>query len=343
MNGTCLKLEKLEPNEFVIIKYVYEIKEEDIDKPIKNTVVKLTGKVGEEKKPVIPKGEKLPEVEIPEDKVKGEGSVRIIKTLTHYNQFLGDACFVFDVEAKLDGNIIYSDVIAMNFSEAGPRSYEIDHLPIGTEVTVTEVYSGHSYELEEGCQKSQTVKIDTINTEKEIEFTNTYNNKLIAGKSLVNHYTYSEEHRYLVNQESLAYQDKNQFEVRKLAGGYGDPFDWTYYEVEEDLIEGGKRISVINDLQPKYVRLKVFAPQKILDDLEIASGSEKWEYRADDGYIHYNEILPSGEETEPLIIKVNIPEGYTQDFNVIIVVEASRVLYSDGVPYEDWDLIMDDN
>lgn len=215
----------------------------------------------------------------------------------------------------------------------------IDHLPLGAEVTVTEIYSGATYDLKEVCSKSQTVIIDSIDQEKKVEFTNICNDKARVGKSLVNHYTYSNDQYWVTRDVNLAYEAEDKFYSRKIA--YGPALGLFYdCEIIEQLSGLDKHITVINSGdRDEFARLKVFAPQEILDNMDIASDSGKWEYKADDGYVYYKDILAPGEETEPLIIDVNIPEGYTQDFNIIVVIEVVPALNNDdGTLYADWEL-----
>ena len=72
------------------------------------------------------------------------GSLEIRKTLPVY---VGpeEAFFVFNITAIYDGEIIYSDVAAMRLHDAGLQSIFIEPLPVGAEVTVTEVYDGTQY------------------------------------------------------------------------------------------------------------------------------------------------------------------------------------------------------
>ena len=104
----------LDPGETGYIDYEYTVTKEDLGGPIKNkaTIVSTEPPV-----PKPPKGEKEPEIEIPEEEVDGEGSVVIIKYIDGYRDDghgARDIFFVFKVEAKLEGEIIYSNVVGMS-------------------------------------------------------------------------------------------------------------------------------------------------------------------------------------------------------------------------------------
>lgn len=121
------------------------------------------------------------------------GSLVIDKTLNSYNTTLGPATFVFKVEAEKDHEILYSNVVSLVFDGTGTRSLTIDKLPAGAQVTVTEVYSGASYQLT--TESSHTVTILTEGAEGSpvhVSFGNAYNGQLNGGASVVNRFTNEE-------------------------------------------------------------------------------------------------------------------------------------------------------
>ncbi len=65
--------------------------------------------------------------------------------------------------------------------------------------------------------------------------------------------------------------------------------------------------------------------------------SEGWSLN-DDGYYYYSGVVSVGESAPKLYLTVTPKEGATADsFNVVIVEEATKVLYdSDGKAYADW-------
>ena len=111
------------------------------------------------------------------------GDLVINKTLSSYNATLGDASFVFQVEATgLNGDTVYSDVVSLVFDA-------------GAQVTVTEVYSGASYSLTADTAQTQQVQIVADGEEGapvSVSFENEYNESLNGGSSVENHFNYTE-------------------------------------------------------------------------------------------------------------------------------------------------------
>ena len=127
------------------------------------------------------------------------GDLVITKELTTYNATVGGATFVFQVEATKDYSaiggeekVVYSDVVMLEFDAAGQQSITIDNLPAGAEVTVTEVYSGGSYEATEGSEFTVTIIADEVVSEETlvatVTFTNEYNGNLNGGSGVINHF-----------------------------------------------------------------------------------------------------------------------------------------------------------
>lgn len=133
------------------------------------------------------------------------GDLVIRKNLDAYNETIGGATFVFQVEAvKTDvdtGNakVVYSDVVSMTFKAPGTDSITIKDIPAGAVVTVTEVYSGASYQLtSDGTQKVIIVADDETSEEDEpvsVTFANTYDGRSNGGNGVVNSFIYNEENR----------------------------------------------------------------------------------------------------------------------------------------------------
>lgn len=118
------------------------------------------------------------------------GSLIIEKQLDSYNATLGPASFVFQVEGEKDYEQVYSNVVSIVFDGAGSKSVQIDELPAGATFTVTEIYSGASYTLT--TAPSQTAKIIAEGEEGSpvsVSFTNTYDERMNGGASIVNHFT----------------------------------------------------------------------------------------------------------------------------------------------------------
>lgn len=116
----------------------------------------------------------------------------IEKSLREYNASLGATTFLFEVRAELDGEIVYSNVVSLTFSGAGTQSVTVQDIPAGAHVTVTEVYSGGSYEVADG-QASVDIPALALPEGDEVTrvaFTNTYTDERIPDGSVVNRYVY---------------------------------------------------------------------------------------------------------------------------------------------------------
>lgn len=115
------------------------------------------------------------------------GNLIIRKTLYTYHEGLRGASFIFEIHAVKEDRLVYSDVVSLVFDEAGSRSLTVEQIPAEAEVTVTEVYSGSSYQnVGAGVQRT-TTKADTGVS---VDFANTYDSHLRGGSSVVNHFKY---------------------------------------------------------------------------------------------------------------------------------------------------------
>ena len=125
----------------------------------------------------------------------------------------------------------------------------------------------------------------------------------------------------------------------------------TKSQITEQFSDWTKRIQLSNTGTAEcYVRARVFAGSTY--GLEY-SGSTGWR-DGGDGYWYYDEILPAGGTTGELQVKITLPAvtvedpaletppPYTEDFNVVVIQECTAVLYEeDGIPYADWDAVLD--
>lgn len=147
------------------------------------------------------------------------GDLVIEKDLLSYNATVGGATFVFQVEAVKDykvtdsdassaigstitasdstgtQKVVYSDVVSITFDAAGKKSVLIENIPAGAEVTVTEVYSGGSYEAAGENEFTTTIIADEVveaegrtETVATVTFTNDYSGELNGGSGVVNHF-----------------------------------------------------------------------------------------------------------------------------------------------------------
>ncbi len=75
------------------------------------------------------------------------GQLKINKILDNFNETLGKATFVFQVEGRdEDGNLAYSEVVSTTHESLATETVVLDQIPAGIRVSVEEVYSGASYE-----------------------------------------------------------------------------------------------------------------------------------------------------------------------------------------------------
>lgn len=86
-----------------------------------------------------------------------------------------------------------------------------------------------------------------------------------------------------------------------------------------------------------FVRVKAIYPSNVTVKMD-KDNSKGWSLK-EDGYYYYGEIVKANKEnpfkTNDLKLKIEAPKDATE-FNVIIVQEATKVLYKDGEPYADW-------
>ena len=123
------------------------------------------------------------------------GDLEIIKTLkTWENSSVAEdgsgtinATFVFDVKATLDGEVVYSNAVAVHFNGPGSESAVIKHLPAGASVVVTERYSGATYELKSELEQTTTI---VANDMVSVGFKNDYTTNRRGGHGVTNQFTY---------------------------------------------------------------------------------------------------------------------------------------------------------
>ena len=131
------------------------------------------------------------------------GNLVINKELVDHNATFGNnATFVFQIDITTLDNKKETRIEELTFDAAGSHSVTIEKIPAGSQVTVTEVYSGASYEL--ASAKSQ--KTDIIaNPEKksevefrpaEVSFINKHNGRTNGGYGVKNNFKLDENGQY---------------------------------------------------------------------------------------------------------------------------------------------------
>lgn len=108
---------------------------------------------------------------------------------------------VFRIEAELNGQKIYSNVVPAEFVNGEIVLKETIMIPVGATVTVTEEYDGAAFDGENG--DNQPVTKTAIYTEDgenapkyEVSFENTYNGKEIGGDIVTNSFTKNDQGSY---------------------------------------------------------------------------------------------------------------------------------------------------
>ncbi len=123
------------------------------------------------------------------EREKRFGSLEILKTLLTY-ETSSDAVFVFLIEGTDDaGNLVYSDQVTLAFQAPGQKRVQVDNIPVGAHVTVTEIYTGASYELVSDPDQTVIIEAETL---AHVEFTNDYDRRQNGGYGITNHFGYVE-------------------------------------------------------------------------------------------------------------------------------------------------------
>lgn len=125
------------------------------------------------------------------------GSLEIVKNLVTYNVNV-PAVFVFQVEAALDGQNVYSNVVTLTFTEPGQKSALIDNIPVGAQVTVREVYSGASYKITSADVQNAVISAENVAS---VEFTNDHDTTTHGGGGVNNHFTYDTQNGWRLEQQ----------------------------------------------------------------------------------------------------------------------------------------------
>lgn len=118
-------------------------------------------------------------------------------------------------------------------------------------------------------------------------------------------------------------------------GGIPISVGTTTTTIDDDVKNMVKSISITNTgKSPCFVRVKVYAPDQIkLSFSPVESGD--WTDEGN-GYWYYTKVLAAEGKTSVLEVTID-PNGYTDNFDVIVVEEHSIVQYDEnGDPAPDW-------
>lgn len=127
------------------------------------------------------------------------GDLRIEKILDSYDTSSKKVTFVFNITAEKNGKRVFADVEELTFSSAGNDVVEIiGKIPVGSEIKVTEVYSGSAYKLVTDKSEDGVIKIMPIpekpedSSEVTYKFQNTYSGDTRQGHGLKNHFEWKD-------------------------------------------------------------------------------------------------------------------------------------------------------
>lgn len=122
------------------------------------------------------------------------GKLNITKKLQNYNATLGKTTFVFQIVGKDEkGEVRYEEVESLTFEGAGSNTITLDKIPAGLNVTVTEVYSGASYEIVGSNEETALIWSEAAvslggHTEAAVSFRNAYDGGNRGGYGVTNHF-----------------------------------------------------------------------------------------------------------------------------------------------------------
>lgn len=119
----------------------------------------------------------------------GTGSIEIVKDLLSY-ETNHEAFFLFQAEGMLDGKNVYSNLVSIRFDNYGEKRVLLDNIPVGAEVTVTEIYSTPGYSIVGVDSGAITVSADEVLS---VRFENEYDGNRDHGGGIMNNFDYDLE------------------------------------------------------------------------------------------------------------------------------------------------------
>lgn len=117
------------------------------------------------------------------------GSIEIVKDLLSY-ETSHEAFFVFQIEGTVDGENVYSNLVSMRFDGAGEQRRLVENIPVGADVTVTEIYSTPGYSIVGADSGTITVLPDEVVS---IRFENDWDENRNKGGGVMNTFDYDPE------------------------------------------------------------------------------------------------------------------------------------------------------
>lgn len=117
-------------------------------------------------------------------------SLKIIKQLINYDEIGGPATFDFQIVAMLDEKKVCDKIVSLTFEAAGEQYCIVDDIPVGAEVTVTELNTNASYKLVEGWASSQTITLQLDTEFNEVKFVNEFTGTTVKSGRIINRFEY---------------------------------------------------------------------------------------------------------------------------------------------------------
>ncbi len=130
------------------------------------------------------------------------GRLDITKILDNFNETLGTTTFVFRVEGSDEDGNIFSEVVSTTHESLANETVSIEKIPAGMTVTVTEIYTGASYEIVGEIAKDVKIWSDAAVREANgetidgqivqsgaVSFENRYNGGNRGGYGVMNEFT----------------------------------------------------------------------------------------------------------------------------------------------------------
>lgn len=216
--------------------------------------------------------------------------LKIVNTVNN-KQDTEEAIFVYEIKAQKNGEIVYKDVASIKQTIDGKQEIIIDgKIPVGSQVTVKEVYTGGKYDCTNGETKTYTAVDTNIDM---VEFINENNGKTIQSEFAIVDCNYDEAREGW--NYNIEYSNTELIHIEYA--------NWTAY------------ITVSNEQSEVLVRLKNYT----VENKDISDDSGKWEAK-EDGY-YYSDRLNPAQTTDEIRIRTILEDENVTNFKLIVVVE----------------------
>ena len=129
------------------------------------------------------------------------GEMAIYKKLTGMSGLPdSQTTFVFQIDITTPDQQKEQRIEALNFTGTGEQKLVVKKIPVGSQVSVTEIYQGAGYELADSSLRTQTVTVTAGNgsgtSEVAVSFTNEPNGGTTGGYGVENRFYQNEEGQY---------------------------------------------------------------------------------------------------------------------------------------------------